>query len=165
MPRFPNEVLNGLRSLVPWAVGGYSELDRVGERSLRASGCSRGLEVDAGAPPGLVDTFVRLRHQSPLIVHQDRTGDVSARKLPDFVTTRHLRRLEIYAEFFRPARMEHRLAVGLPAPPGTRRSSSSSPTRGTSPSGSGCFATSYGRTSSTSTRARPRAGWPPARAA
>jgi DNA-binding CsgD family transcriptional regulator len=54
--------------------------------------------------------------QSPIYAYHDRTHDFSPCKLSDFLTLRRLRGLDVYTDFFRPAGIEYRLAVGLPAP-------------------------------------------------
>ena len=113
---FPTETLDLLRELVPSNVVGYCEQDRVRERELYFEGCSRAREVDAGPSLEIERAFWLLRHQSPIVMQHERTGDFSAIKLSDFLTRRQLHRLEIHCDFFRPAGIEYRLVVGLPAP-------------------------------------------------
>jgi DNA-binding CsgD family transcriptional regulator len=113
---FPSELLDLLRDLVGCDYASYCELDRPAERTLLLGGCSRAREVDASLP---VDdrTFWRLRHQHPVCAHQDRTGDFSAYKLSDFLTSRQLHALDFYGEFLRLFGIEFELDAGLPAPP------------------------------------------------
>lgn len=58
-------------------------------------------------------TFWRLVDQHPLCVYQQRTGRSDAVKLSDFVSSRKLQRLEIYAEWFRPSGIEYVFEVGI----------------------------------------------------
>jgi DNA-binding CsgD family transcriptional regulator len=113
---FPSELLDLLRDLVGSDYASYCELDRPGERTLLLSGCARVRELDASV--SLDDrTFWRLRHQHPVCAHQDRTGDFSAYKLSDFLTSRQLHGLDFYGEFLRSFGVEFELDAGLPAPP------------------------------------------------
>ena len=114
---FPTELLDELRSLVPSDMVGYDEQDRIQERSIHFEGCRRRREVDMETPPLEIErVFWLLKHQSPIVIHHERTGDFSPIKLSDYLTPRQLRRLEIHRDFFRPWGIEHRFVVGLPAP-------------------------------------------------
>lgn len=115
---FPTELLDALRRLVPSDMVGYDEQDRVHGRSVHHGGCSRYREIEAAAPLELEveRIFWLLMHESPIVIHHERTGDFSPVKLTDFLTRRQLHRLEIHRDFFRPVGIEHRLVVGLPAP-------------------------------------------------
>jgi DNA-binding CsgD family transcriptional regulator len=114
---FPTELLDVLRELVPSDMVSYCEQDRVHERELYNEGCARACEAAAATPPLEFErVFWLLRHQSPIVVHHERTGDFSPIKLSDFLTRRELYRLEIHRDLFRPVGIEHRLVVGLPGP-------------------------------------------------
>jgi DNA-binding CsgD family transcriptional regulator len=109
---FPSRLLESFRLLVGSEFAGYCELDRVGRRDLAMVAAP---EPDEDGTDYAV-VFWRLRHQYPTCVYEDETGDFSSRKLSDFITLRELHHLEIYADFFRPAGIEHEIGVGLPAP-------------------------------------------------
>lgn len=113
---FPPQLLESFRLLVGSESAGYCELDRIGRRLLAIAGTpeSDGDGDDDG--DDRTELYWRLRHQYPTCVYEDETGDFSSRKLSDFLTLRELRRLEIYADFFRPAGIEYEIGVGLPAP-------------------------------------------------
>jgi DNA-binding CsgD family transcriptional regulator len=113
---FPTKLLDVLRGLVPSDTVGFCEQDRVREREVYFEGCTRAREVDAAAPLDFERIFWLLRHQSPIVIHHEQTGDFGPIKLSDFVTRRELHRVEIHRDFFRPCGIEHRLVVGLPAP-------------------------------------------------
>jgi DNA-binding CsgD family transcriptional regulator len=108
---FPHHLLESLRALIGSEASSYSELDRVGQRTL-AYASAGDLSAD---DPG-EEVFWALRHEWPTCSYEDRTLDFGAHMLSDFVTTRELRRLQIYNDLFRPWRLEHEISVGLPAP-------------------------------------------------
>jgi len=113
---FPTELLDVLRGLVPSDTVGYNEQDRVRERELYYEGCTRARELDATVPLEVERVFWLLKHQSPIVIHHERTGDFGPIKLSDFLTLRELHRLEIHRDFFLPVGIEHRLVVGLSGP-------------------------------------------------
>ena len=88
----------------------YCELDRVRRATIRLS------ELPwRHRRPGGADL---LGHpESHPVCHQhETTGDFSAAKISDFMTTSELRRTDIYWDWFRPWAIEHELTVGLDAP-------------------------------------------------
>jgi DNA-binding CsgD family transcriptional regulator len=108
---FPLAVLERLSSLVACDEVSYTELDRVREKVIhgvadRKDGPERG--------PGM-ETFWRLAHEHPLCA-QSVAGRFEALKISDFVTSRELRRREIYTEWFRAWETEQELEVGIPSP-------------------------------------------------
>jgi DNA-binding CsgD family transcriptional regulator len=116
---FPTELLDALRELVASDFVGYCELDRVERRFLYAEGCAQARQA---AEARIADSdeaeriFWSVIRQSPIYAYHERTGDFAACMLSDFMSLRALRGLDVYTEFFRPAGIEYRLAVGLPAP-------------------------------------------------
>lgn len=58
----------------------------------------------------------RWSHQNPSVMHMLRTGDGSARRISDFMTSEQLHRLELYEYVYQPLGAEYQVAVGLPAP-------------------------------------------------
>jgi DNA-binding CsgD family transcriptional regulator len=106
---FPPEFLATFGRLVPCDGVVFSELDRIEQESLAAR--KFGAREDVS-----FDVYWRLRHEHPVCHYQDVSGDFRALKLSDFLTSRELRRRQIYAEWFRPAHVEHELLVGLDAP-------------------------------------------------
>src|SRR5690606_9451632 len=57
----------------------------------------------------------RLTHEHPIIVYVSTTGDGSAMKITDFVTSEEFRSRRLYRELFAGLGMEHQMAIGLPA--------------------------------------------------
>jgi DNA-binding CsgD family transcriptional regulator len=108
---FPQHLLESLRALIGSEVCSYSELDRVGRRELAYASTDEPSDGDPGE-----EVFWALRHEWPTCSYEDRTLDFGAHKLSDFVTTRELRRLQIYNDLFRPWGLEHEISVGLPSP-------------------------------------------------
>jgi DNA-binding CsgD family transcriptional regulator len=114
----PSELLDRMRDLVGCDYVDYCELDRPNGRLLLMDGCARAREAAFSQPAECEQTFWRLRHEHPVCLHQDLTGDFGARKLSDFLTLSQLHRLDLYGEFLRPYGVEYELEVGLlPAPP------------------------------------------------
>ena len=108
---FPPEVLESLSFLVPCDEVSFTELDRARKTVIRGVGYR---QDGPESGPGM-ETFWRLVHEHPLCA-QTVSGRFEALKISDFVTSRELRRREIYAEWFRPWEAEHELEIGLPSP-------------------------------------------------
>jgi DNA-binding CsgD family transcriptional regulator len=108
---FPAPVLERLRVLVgaEWAT--FCELDRRQRRGIAI------VETPVPEVDGDEDeaTFWRIVEDHPLCQAQ-RRGRFDALKLSDFHTRRELRRLELYADWFRPFAIECELEVGIPSP-------------------------------------------------
>jgi hypothetical protein len=113
---FPPAVLESFSSLVACDELSYTELDRVRKKVIRGvayrkDGPERG--------PGM-ETFWRLVHEHPLCA-QSLAGRFEALKISDFVTSRELRRREIYSEWFRPWETEQEIEVASRRRSGTPR--------------------------------------------
>jgi DNA-binding CsgD family transcriptional regulator len=116
---FPGDVLDLLRGLVTSDFVAYCELDRVERRVLLVEGCAQARQAAEARVADFDEAervFWSVIGQSPIYAYHERTGDFAACMLSDFLSARALRGLDVYTEFFRPAGIEHRLAVGLPAP-------------------------------------------------
>src|SRR5262245_29896461 len=107
---FSAAFLAELRRLVPSDEVSFSELDRVHEIEL---GYIEHPVFD-GPEPDL--SYWEIRHEHPVCRAHELTGDYSARRMSDFLSTRQLRQTRLYAEWFRPYGVEHYLSVGLDAP-------------------------------------------------
>jgi len=108
---FGPRVLSELAAVIPYTVGSFNELDPPAGRA----------RFDSYPPeaktenPEAAAAFPRLAHQHPVAMHQQRTGDGSARRLSDFLDQDALHRLELYTEVFGPIGIEYQVAIGLPA--------------------------------------------------
>jgi DNA-binding CsgD family transcriptional regulator len=107
---FPTAFLAALCRLVPCDDVSFGELDRVAEPEL----AGRSYPAWDGRAPEVRERELRREH--PVRQRHELTGDVSARRLTDVVTSRQLRRSRIYAQWFRPQHVHHQLTVGLDAP-------------------------------------------------
>lgn len=58
----------------------------------------------------------------PISDYRVRTGDLSAMRMSDVMATRRYHELPVYREYFRPARIDHMVDLGLPAERGQHRS-------------------------------------------
>jgi DNA-binding CsgD family transcriptional regulator len=108
---FPPAFLAALQRLVSCDQVTFSELDRVAEVDL---GLTAFPEADPDDVPEV--PYWEIRREHPICWHHEVTRDWRAHRLTDFVTRRELRRSRIYAEWFRPAGVEHELAFGLDSP-------------------------------------------------
>jgi hypothetical protein len=114
---FPTQLLDRLRELVGrgWVV--HEEKDQA-ERLVFWDSCDHCREIEPSRPEDELDrAYWRLRHQDPLCGYQQRTGDLTAHKLSDFVTRRQWHRIELYAEYHRFWGNEGRMQIGLAATP------------------------------------------------
>jgi DNA-binding CsgD family transcriptional regulator len=111
---FPTQLLDRLRELVRrgWIV--YEEKDHAGGPQVYYEACARSWEREASYDwEALEGAYQRWCHQDPLCAYQERTGDLSARKLSDFVSRRQWQRVELYDEYFRVVGVEERMQIGL----------------------------------------------------
>ncbi len=102
---FRHELVPKLRHLVDCDRLGYNEID------LR-----RGTAFAVTDPPtfdGVEQRFLELAEQHPLVPRQ-RSGDLQAYLLSDFLSERSFHRLELYHDVYRPLEVEDQLALGLP---------------------------------------------------
>ena len=111
---FPPHLLESLRKLNGCEWASYCELDRPGERLLEL------VESPVPDDDGSDELFWAIVSEHPLCVAQAQ-GRFDALKLSDFHTRREFHRLDVYAEWFRPAGIEFELEVALPSPPSHTR--------------------------------------------
>src|SRR5262249_24358383 len=69
-------------------------------------------------PPDALDAtdpaaFARYVGQHPIVAYSRRNGDGRARTLSDFLEPGQFHRTDLYSTFFRPAQVEHQIAVTL----------------------------------------------------
>ena len=108
---FAHRVISRLSKLVPSEIISYNEVNLRRRRDAY-------LAYPANAyGPAENKIFEQHMHEHPLITHNQKTRDVRALKLSDFLTQRQFHRLALYNEFFRPLSAEHQMAFGLPSPP------------------------------------------------
>ena len=103
---FGASILGPLRDLVPADSITYNEIDQ------------RGRTIWAVDPPDALDdtdpaAFARFVSQHPVVSYSRRTGDGQARTISDFMASQEFHRTDLYGTFFRPARVEHQIAVTL----------------------------------------------------
>jgi DNA-binding CsgD family transcriptional regulator len=111
---FPPELLENLRRLVPCDAVGFTELDRVREKTLKyiqSPECDEGDDCDDDEAFHWV-----IHHEHPLCHHQNVTGDFRAFKLSDFVTKQEFRRSRVWVDAYGIDGLEHQMCVGLDAP-------------------------------------------------
>jgi DNA-binding CsgD family transcriptional regulator len=100
-----------LHEIVPCDGVGWNEVDLQGHE-VRAVTSPAEYFV-----PETIDALQQWIGQHPIVSYVARTGDHSATKISDFVTTRELHRLDIYSDFFRVLGVEDLLAVIIQAEP------------------------------------------------
>lgn len=110
---FGPSVLQQLGALIPSDIASFNEVDLLAQRALVAGQL-------AGSPytptPDQLELWEKWSHQSPAIMHVLRTGDGSARRLSDFLTSDELHELDLYRYVYGPLGVEYQLSVALPAP-------------------------------------------------
>jgi DNA-binding CsgD family transcriptional regulator len=106
LPRHLSELLS---RLVPANAVAYNE---VLLRKGRLIATMNPPEMQNSLPVG---AFEACMHQHPLIRHQQDTGDVTARKISDFLSRAQYQRLALYGEVYRQLRTEDQFAITLHA--------------------------------------------------
>jgi hypothetical protein len=109
LDEFGGRVLGELDGLIPSDLASWNEVDPLGGR---AEAISR----PRSPTPAEMDAWSRWSHQHPPLMRSLETGDGSARRLSDFLSSDELHRLELYTDLYGPMGVEYQLAVGLPAP-------------------------------------------------
>jgi DNA-binding CsgD family transcriptional regulator len=111
---FPSVLLDRLAALIRGCHVSYCEIDRTRrEVMVLASTCH------VPGPPE--EVYWETVHQHPIRNQRQRTGELRALKIYDFVTPRQLRKTQFYADFIRPWGTPFMMTLGLPAPPGQTR--------------------------------------------
>jgi DNA-binding CsgD family transcriptional regulator len=113
---FPSVLVDRLAQLVRCDDASYCEIDRKRGESTFLTG--RAGEETPGPPE---EAYWETVHEHPIRNYRQRTGDLRAHKIYDFVTPRQLRRTQFYADFIRPWATPFMMTVGLPALPGHTR--------------------------------------------
>jgi DNA-binding CsgD family transcriptional regulator len=106
---FGPTVLSEIDSLVPSDLASYNEVDPVAGRAVVIG---RPRQPTAAE----LEVWRCWAHQNPCIGHVLRTGDGSARRLSDFLSSEELHSLELYTEVYGPLGIEHQVAVSLATP-------------------------------------------------
>jgi len=68
-------------------------------------------------PPDLLEIFIHLREQNPLISYLERTRDGRAMRFSDVATEEELHATELYQRVYAPMRVHHQMAFSLPSAP------------------------------------------------
>jgi DNA-binding CsgD family transcriptional regulator len=109
---FPSVLLDRLVVLLRCDTASYSEVDRIRSEVTLLTGSS------PKKPPLPEEVYWETVHEHPIRNHRQRTADLRALKIYDFVTPRQLRRTQFYADFIRPWATPFMMTLALPAPPG-----------------------------------------------
>jgi DNA-binding CsgD family transcriptional regulator len=109
LDHFGPTVLEELDALIPSDTASFNEVDPLAHRAIVVS---RPRPVSAEE----IETWQTWSHQNPSLMYALRSGDGSARRLSDFLTTDELHELEIYTYVYGPLGVEYQLSVALPAP-------------------------------------------------
>ena len=102
-------VLQELDVLIPSDMASFNEVDPLAQRA-RVIGRPRSVG------PEEIEIWQRWAHQNPCLMHMLKTGDGSARRISDFLTSDQLHQLELYQHVYEPLGVEYQLSVALPAP-------------------------------------------------
>ncbi|MGH2734798.1 MAG: response regulator transcription factor [Actinomycetota bacterium] len=108
---FANLLVSELGRAIPADVFAYNEVDPVSKRAFFVS------EFDVEeALPGATALLERHMGDNPIVVHNARTHDGSARKWSDFISRRQLHATLLWDGLFRPFSIEHQMVAVLPTP-------------------------------------------------
>jgi DNA-binding CsgD family transcriptional regulator len=111
--RFSQDILAPLLELVPSDSITYNEIDtRRGKTIWTVDPIDALDETDPAA-------FVRYVPQHPVVSYSRRTGDGRAHTISEFLDRSRFHRTDLYATFFRVARVEHQLAITISYAPST----------------------------------------------
>jgi DNA-binding CsgD family transcriptional regulator len=104
---FGKAVLAPLRRLVTADSITYNEIDTRRRRSVWTVDPADALDGTSQ------EAFERYLPQHPIVAYSKRTGDGRPHTISDFLDRRQFHRTDLYATFFRPARVEHQIAITL----------------------------------------------------
>jgi DNA-binding NarL/FixJ family response regulator len=110
LAEFPAQAASLLRRLIPCDIASYNAVDPSSQRVTVAADPAESL-FDGGE-----EAFAQFAHQNPILSHYARTGDGSALRISDFMTSLELHRTELYYEVYRHISLEHQLAITVPSP-------------------------------------------------
>lgn len=102
-------VLEQLDVLIPSDMASFNEVDPLARRAT-VIGRPRPVSSDE------IEIWQRWAHQNPCLMHMLKTGDGSARRISDFLTSDQLHQLDLYRHVYEPLGVEYQLSVALPAP-------------------------------------------------
>lgn len=103
--------VQGTMDLVPCMIVAANEVDLPAGRVAYWT-----VPEDFPYPPNAQQILAELVHENPLLRHIEATGDGSAWRFSDFVSTEELHATRLYQEFYRPMGLEYQMSVTLPAP-------------------------------------------------
>jgi DNA-binding CsgD family transcriptional regulator len=105
---FSRETLDALGELIPSDAIGYTDADRVHQRTIEY------VDTDAGTfDDDDEKLFWRIVDEHPLCRHQQAYAEFSATRLSDVISRQRLVNSRIYAEWFRPLGVEAELEIGI----------------------------------------------------
>ncbi len=102
----PARVIALVAELVGVESCSYNELSAAG-----AAVSARIEPAEVGTFPDAWAIFARHLPEHPVLAHQRRTGDGRSRRVSDFLSDRQFRALGLYRDFYRPAGVDHQMAV------------------------------------------------------
>jgi len=100
--------MEALAEVVPFDVASYNEVDSAAGLAL-----FRAFPPDMPTNDADEEAFPVLIGQNPILRHQEATGDGSAYRISDFITTKELHELELYQRVYRHLRVEFQVAFAL----------------------------------------------------
>ncbi len=106
---FPRLALDVTTLVVRNDLAGWNEIDPVHQRANAV------VRPDVTVSDRQQATLAELMEEHPLIMYVAETGDGSAVRLSDFVTTEEFHALRLYRELFVDLGMEHQMSIGLPS--------------------------------------------------
>lgn len=105
-------VITALPTLIPTDICSYNDMS-----SRRRYAAYRAWPDGHPTIPHDQEILGRYAHQHPIITYGERTKDLSARKITDFVSQREFRKTALYNEFYRPLQLPYNMGAGIALTP------------------------------------------------
>lgn len=101
-------MINSIPALIPTDICSYNNMS-----SHQHYAAYRGWPDGHPTIPNDQEILGRYAHQHPIITHVERTKDLSARKITDFLSQREFRKTALYNEFYRPLQLPYNMGAGI----------------------------------------------------
>ncbi len=112
--QYTTDVIGAIPSLIPTDICSYNEMS-----PRRRQAVYKAWPPKLPVLPDAQEILGRFTHQHPLVMYMDRTKDLSAGKITNFVSQRQFRTTDLYNELYRPLHLPYNMGTGLAVNKGT----------------------------------------------
>lgn len=99
-------IVNSIPTLIPTDICSYNDMS-----SRRHFAAFQAWPRDHPTIADAAEILGRYTHQHPIVTHVERTKDLSARKITDFVSQRQFRTTNLFNEFYRPLQLPYNMGT------------------------------------------------------